>query len=47
MKAGKPVICNTIGMFSCKNLHEDCNWDIVYEVVNLNGDILYVREHCY
>lgn len=47
MKTGKPVICDTIGMFWCKDSHEECSWDMVYEVVTPNGDIRYIREHCY
>jgi len=47
IKTGKAVICNEIGMFSCKDSREDCSWDMVYEVVTPNGDFLYIREHCY
>ncbi|MFL0250640.1 hypothetical protein ACJDT4_09430 [Clostridium neuense] len=47
MKTGMPVKCDTIGMFSCKDIHEDCSWDIVYVVVNPSGEFLYIREHCY
>jgi len=47
IKRGEAVICDTIGMFSCKDSHEECSWDMVYEVVTPNGDCLYLRKHCY
>jgi hypothetical protein len=47
IRTGKVVICNVIGMFSCKDSYEDCSWDMVHEVVTPNGNILYIRLHCY
>lgn len=47
IEIGKAVICDTIGMFSCKDAHEECSWDMVYEFITPNGDFLYIRQHCY
>ncbi len=46
-KTGKIVIVATIGIFFCENPYEECNWDVVYEVVNPEGEIGYIREHTY
>lgn len=47
VKCGKPVIADTIGMFSCKVPHEECSWDVVYELATPEGEFLYERNHCY
>ncbi|MDU1350576.1 hypothetical protein [uncultured Clostridium sp.] len=44
---GENIIVDSIGLLWCQDPNEDCSWDMVYEVVTPEGEILYKREHCY
>jgi hypothetical protein len=47
IETGEYQICDTIGMFECKDDDEECNWDMIYEVVTPQGEFLYLRKHTF
>lgn len=42
---GENIIVDSIGLLWCQDPHEDCSWDVVYEIATPKGEIFYKRVH--